>query len=208
MTDQRGWGLFEQHLMPDAVVAFVDGELSPVACDRAASHVARCPYCAAEVSAQRQARAAVRSADVPAVPAALLASLRAIPQEVELPGSPDGLAISQDGQLVAVQRPDRIGVGLPFGAGAPLGSSVKLGEGRVVVGRRMGRRTVQGAGVVVSGLVLGALALVNSGGGVAPDDREELGVDGHPVVTGGGDVRPAGVVVQQVAADLGPLPPR
>jgi anti-sigma factor RsiW len=195
--------------MPDAVVAFVDGELSPAACDRAAAHVARCPYCAAEVSAQRQARAAVRAADTPAVPAALLASLRAIPQEVELPGSQDGLAISQDGQLVVVQRPDRIGTGTgtPFGASAPLGSSVKLGDGRVVVGRRVGRRTVQGAGVVVSGLVLGALAMVHSGGGVTPDDRDEPPVDGHPVLTGAGDVRPAGVVVQQVAADLGPITP-
>jgi anti-sigma factor RsiW len=208
MTDQRGWGLSEQHLMPDAVVAFVDGELSPAACDRAAAHVARCPYCAAEVSAQRQARAAVRSADTPAVPAALLASLRAIPQEVELSGSPDGLAISQDGQLVAVQRPDHLGSGAPLGTSAPLGSSVKLGDGLVVVGRRVGRRTVQGAGIVVSGLVLGALALVNSGGGVAPDNGDEPPADGHPALTGGGDVRPAGVVVQQVAADLSPLPPR
>jgi anti-sigma factor RsiW len=160
MTNQRGgWSLPEQHLMPDAVVAFVDGELSPAACDRAAAHIARCPYCAAEIAAQRQARAAVQAADIPSVPAGLLASLRAIPQEAELPSSPDGLAVTEDGQLVAVQRPERA----PLGSSQPLGSSPKLGEGRVVLGLRFGKRSAQGAGVVVSGLVLGALALVNTG---------------------------------------------
>jgi len=178
MTDRRGsgWGLPEQHLMPDAVVAFVDGELSLTACDRAASHIARCHHCAAEISAQRQARAAVQSADSPPVPAGLLASLRAIPHEVELPASPDGLAVTEDGQLVSIQRPDRVG-SAPFGASVPLGSSPRLGEGRAVLGR-FGRRTAQGAGVVVSGLVLGALVLANSGGGGAPNEQSE---DAPPV---------------------------
>lgn len=207
MTDQRGWGLSEQHLMPEAVVAFVDGELSPTACDRATSHLARCPYCVAEVTAQRQARAAVQAADTPAVPANLLASLRTIPQRVELPTSPDGLAISQDGQLVVAQRP-HTGKAAPLGASQPLGSSVRLGEGGVVLGRRRGRRTVQGAGVVVSGLVLGALALVNSGDAVSPDTRDEPPLDGLQAVTGGSEVRPAGMIIQQVTADLGHIPPR
>ena len=86
MTD-RGWGLSEQHLMPDAVVAFVDGELSPTAWDRASAHIAKCPYCAAEVAAQRQARAAVKEADTPAPSAWLSASLRAIPDKVEMPSA-------------------------------------------------------------------------------------------------------------------------
>jgi len=171
MTEaRRGWGLSEQHLMPDAVVAFVDGELSPTACDRAASHIARCPYCAAEITAQRQARAAVQAADTPPAPAWLLASLRAIPQEIELPSSPDWLAVTEDGQLVAVQRPDRVA---PLGSSQPLGSSPKLGEGRAVLGFRIGRRTASGAGVVVSGLVLGALALVNSGSTPQADQSDE-----------------------------------
>jgi anti-sigma factor RsiW len=162
MTEARrgGWALPEQHLLPDAVVAFVDGELSRTACDRATAHIARCPYCAAEIAAQRQTRATVRAADTPPPPAGLLASLRAIPQEVELPTSPDGLAVTEDGQLVTVQRPDRV---TPIGSSQPLGSSPKLGEGRVVLGFRIGRRSASGAGVVVSGLVLGALALANSG---------------------------------------------
>jgi anti-sigma factor RsiW len=182
----RGWaGLSEQHLLPDAVVAYVDGELCAAAVDRAAAHVARCPYCAAEVGAQRQARAAVQSADTPATPAALLASLRAIPEQVELPTSPDGLAVTEDGQLVTVLRPDRIAA---LGSTPPLGSSTRLGEGRAVLGVRIGRRAAQGAGVVVSGLVLGALALT---GGAGPmDEREEPSAEERPAV----NIQPAELV--------------
>jgi anti-sigma factor RsiW len=165
VTDERGWGLSEQHLLPDVVVAFVDGELSPTAHDRAAAHMARCPHCLADIVAQRQAASAVQSANAPAVPAGLLAALRAIPQQVEVPATPDGLAMTDDGQLVVVQKPDQH---TPFGASAPLGSSARLGEGRAVLGRRPGRRTAQGAGVVVSGLVLGALAFVSTGGDEQP----------------------------------------
>jgi anti-sigma factor RsiW len=157
MTDLRGWGLPEQHLLPDAVVAFVDGELSASAHSRASAHLARCPFCAAEAYAQQQARTAVRDASTPSAPAGLLARLGAIPQEVELPSAPDGLAVTEDGQLVTVQRPDRA----TFGTGPVLGQSRPFGTG----GNRFGsRRARQGAGVVVSGLMLGALALVAPGG--------------------------------------------
>ncbi|MEU7528844.1 zf-HC2 domain-containing protein [Saccharothrix sp. NPDC042600] len=155
MTDLRGWGLPEQHLLPDAVVAFVDGELSASAHSRAAAHLARCPFCAAEAYSQQQARSAVRAAATPSAPESLLARLGAIPQEVELPSAPDGLAVTEDGQLVAVQRPDRVA----FGSGPVLGSSRPFGTGS----RFGGRRARQGAGVVVSGLMLGALALVVPG---------------------------------------------
>ena len=202
MTD-RGWGLSEQHLMPDAVVAFVDGELSPTAWDRASAHVAKCPFCAAEVAAQRQARAAVKEADTPAAPAWLLASLRAIPEKVELPTTPDGLAMTDDGQLVAVQRPDRVA---PFGASQPLGSSPKLGEGRAVLGWRFGKRTAQGAGVVVSGLVLGALALANSGSSPAAEPRDLAPQDVRPAVLGNDTVNvvPVGLVEHAPAAFVRP----
>jgi anti-sigma factor RsiW len=189
MTEGRGG--WSQHLLPDAVVAFVDGELSPTACDRAASHVARCAICAAEISAQRQARAAVRAADTPPPPAGLLASLRAIPQEVELPTTPDGLAVTDDGQLVTVQRPDRVA---PLGSGQPFGTSPKLGEGKAVLGFRFGRRASQGAGVVVSGLVLGALALVNSGSSPVSDSGDDPVLDGRPAV----NVEPAGLYADQL----------
>ncbi|HEY0451916.1 zf-HC2 domain-containing protein [Actinophytocola sp.] len=201
MTDERGWGLSEQHLLPDAVVAFVDGELPPRAHDRAASHMVRCAYCAAEIVAQRQAASAVQSADMPAVPAALLATLRAIPQQVEIPATPDGLAITADGQLVVVQKPDQMPASsVPFGSSAPLGSSAKLGEGRSVLGRRPSRRAAQGAGVVVSGLVLGALALVTTGGGgdepkpqTPPDaNRPAVGADSVQQQAGYVTLRTAG----------------
>ncbi|GGM42822.1 hypothetical protein GCM10012275_12190 [Longimycelium tulufanense] len=167
MNDLRGWALGAQHLAPDAVVAFVDGELSPMARDRAAAHLARCPLCAAEAAAQRQARAAVRGAPTPATPAGLLAALRDIPQHVDLPRSPDNLAVTEDGQLVAMLRSSGRsgdqGENKPIGSAPRIGSSAPLGNGPHVLGRRTGRRVRQGAGVVVSGLVLGTLALVNWG---------------------------------------------
>jgi anti-sigma factor RsiW len=200
MTD-RGWGLSEQHLMPDAVVAFVDGELTPTAWDRASAHVAKCPYCAAEVAAQRQARAAVQEANNLAAPDWLLASLRAIPQNVEVPTAPDGLAMTDDGQLVAVQRPDRV---TALGGSAPLGSSPKLGEGRAVLGWRFGKRTAQGAGVVVSGLVLGALALANSGSSPSATPRETPPNDVRPATLGTHvDVVPVGMIAAVEHAPIG-----
>ncbi|WP_258343005.1 zf-HC2 domain-containing protein [Saccharopolyspora gregorii] len=175
MTVRRGWGLSEQHLALDALVAFVDGELTAGAHDRAAAHLARCPACAAEATAQRQARAAVRSASCPSMSAGLLQALQSIPSSAELPAQPDGLALTEEGQLVAVNpgaRPGR------FGSGAALGSSTPLGGGRQPMGSsaplgstrpdepRGGRGRRAGAGVVFSGLVLGALALVS-----IPDDQ-------------------------------------
>ncbi len=154
MTDLRGWGLPEQHLLPDAVVAFVDGELSASAHTRASAHLARCPFCAAEAYSQQQARTAVRAAETPCAPAGLLARLGAIPEEVDLPSAPDGLAVTEDGRLVTIQRPDRV----TFGTGPVLGQSRPFGTGS-----RFGSRARQGAGVVVSGLMLGALALVVPG---------------------------------------------
>jgi anti-sigma factor RsiW len=182
VTDERGWGLSEQHLLPDAVVAFVDGELTPTACDRASSHAAKCGACAAEIAAQRQASAAVHAANAFSAPAGLLASLRAIPDQIEMPEMPDGLAVTNDGQLVAVQRPDRVAA---LGGTAPLGTSTKLGEGSTVLGRSPGRRAVQGAGVVVSGLVLGALALAaTASGGADPAPRSPASGE-RPAVVGG-----------------------
>jgi hypothetical protein len=171
MSEPRSWNLPEQHLMPDAVVAYVDGELSPLARQRAAEHIAKCPFCASETSTQRQARSAVRSAGDPGTPAGLLAALRSIPVDTELPGGPDNLAISPDGQLVAIQRPERVpglvgrsaGLGEQpmMGSSRPLGAN-PLGQGSAVLRHRApgGRRTVQGAGVVLGGLMLGALAVV------------------------------------------------
>ncbi|MFT7840767.1 zf-HC2 domain-containing protein [Saccharothrix sp. BKS2] len=166
MTDLRGWQLPEQHLLPDAVVAFVDGELSASAHGRAAAHLARCPFCAAEAYSQQQASSAVRAAPTPCAPAGLLARLGAIPEQVELPSAPDNLAVTEDGQLVTVQRPDRV----TFGTGPVLGQSRPFGTGG---GSRLGgRRARHGAGVVVSGLMLGALALVVPGDDPSPSPAQ------------------------------------
>ncbi|WP_190818493.1 zf-HC2 domain-containing protein [Saccharopolyspora pogona] len=186
MTVLRGWGLPEQHLALDAIVALVDGELSPSAQDRAVAHLAHCPACTADAAAQRQARAAVQAAQTPSISPKLLQALQAIPAHADLPSQPDGLALTADGQLVAVARPDRA---KRFGDGATLGSSRPLGGTQQPFGsvspfardvdaapsRRVGRRTRQGAGVVFSGLVLGALAFMN-----LPTDEEGRPVPSAP----------------------------
>ncbi|WP_051264663.1 anti-sigma factor family protein [Nakamurella lactea] len=71
--------VFADHLNFDAVVAFADGEMSMVAYQRAAAHVARCETCAAEVAEQTAARDLLRSAWAPKMPGSLFDQLRSIP---------------------------------------------------------------------------------------------------------------------------------
>ncbi len=125
------WG--QTHLASDAVVAFVDDELSLAAHARATRHLDTCADCAADVREQVQARSALRSADTPALSTSLLHTLRAIPRDAELPGPPAGLAVDADGGLVQMLR-----------SPAPAAVAPR---------RRLG------AGIAVSGLALGALAL-------------------------------------------------
>ena len=140
MTDLRGRGFSDlvadlnagQHLAVDAVVAFVDGELGPVARDRATAHLAVCQSCAAEVAAQCQARSVVRSAQCPPAPADLLAALRDIPYTAALPDAPAGLVVTAEGTFAEISDPSR------FRAG-PLGSSQRWGAGPSVLGRWIGR---------------------------------------------------------------------
>lgn len=153
------WG--QTHLTSDAVVAFVDDELSAPAHDRASRHLEVCPGCAADVAEQRQARSALRSAGGPALSSALLHALHAIPRDAELPGPPPGLAVTRDGRFVQALRvaPD---------AGTPARS-----------GRSRGRL---GAGITVTGLALGAIALTAT---AVPPDAPSRGVFGGPVLDGG-----------------------
>jgi anti-sigma factor RsiW len=165
----------EGHLATEAVVAYVDGELSITADARATRHLAGCTLCTTEVAAQRQARAAVRGATPPAMPASLLAALHAIPHSVELPPGPEGLAVGEDGELVVAQRPHpSLNLAAPLGLSAPLGSGERLGStgldgssGGSGVSGRTARRAL-GAGVVVSGLMLSALALSSLSEPAAP----------------------------------------
>lgn len=71
--------VFADHLNFDAVVAFADGEMSMVAYQRAAAHIARCEACAAEVAEQTSARDLLRTACTPKMPGSLFDQLRSIP---------------------------------------------------------------------------------------------------------------------------------
>ena len=143
------WG--QDHLSAEAVVAYVDGELGERPYDRATRHLAACPECAAQVVAQGQARSALRSARCPSLPSSLMSTLRSIPQVAELPGPPNGLAMSPDGQMVAMLRPEP--TRSPRSSEAP---TVRL-EAPSAQARTL--RTRLGAGAAISGLALGAFAL-------------------------------------------------
>ena len=134
------WG--QAHLSLDAIVAYVDDELAPGAHARAEEHLVRCDECAAEVVAQRHARSVLRAADGPRLPSSLLRSLRAIPDDAELPPPPPGLSVTPDGQFVLLRD-------APSDP-PPDGSA----EHRAV--HRFSRRARIGA---LSGLAFGALAV-------------------------------------------------
>lgn len=110
-----GHALGEEHLGTEALVAFVDGELTPGAHQRATAHVVGCVECSNEVRAQIQARSAVRTAPVPRVPLGLLGALRGIPgagaDRGWVPGSATrgAVVLDENGGWVAVLRPDEFG---------------------------------------------------------------------------------------------------
>ncbi len=108
------WG--QAHLSLDAIVAYVDDELSPGAQVRAQAHLDGCGECRAEVGAQRQARTALRGAGGPCLPSSLLRSLRSIPVETELPPMPPGLGVTADGQFVLLRDVPRADPGAGPGA--------------------------------------------------------------------------------------------
>lgn len=68
-----------EHLAPEAVAAFVDGELGMTAHMRATHHLALCPECVAAVDAQTAARARLRSSGTVSIPTGLLGQLSQIP---------------------------------------------------------------------------------------------------------------------------------
>ncbi len=92
------------HLSPEAIAAFVDGELPRKAVDRAASHLAHCDECRAEVHGQQQAARALREdscADSVSASHRLMQKLRSIPelarQQSEIPESEKHYLIAADG---------------------------------------------------------------------------------------------------------------
>ena len=144
------WG--QDHLSLEAVAAYVDGELAAGPHARATQHLGQCPECAAQVSSQGQARKALRAAGGPCLPSALLSSLRSIPQEADLPGPPPGLAISADGQLVSMLRPEpgfRSEIATPTHHAVPRPPASRPTPSH--------RKLRVGTGVATAGLALGAL---------------------------------------------------
>lgn len=178
------WG--PDHLSLDAVVAYVDDELTAGPHARAQAHLAACAECHAEVVAQRQTRAALRAADCPRLPSSLLRSLRCIPVEAELPPPPAGLGVTADGQFVLLRdvpgdapptaAPSEAG---PSDSGRPDAGSSDAGPVDVSPpddgSRRFSWRARLGA---VSGLAVGALAV---GALTLPDPLPPVG----PGVIGG-----------------------
>ena len=160
------WG--QAHLTLDAIVAYVDDELSPVAHARAQAHLECCGECRAEVVAQRQARTALRGAGGPNLPSSLLHSLRSIPVEAELPPMPPGLGVTADGQFVLLRDVPQAAPGphapiphvpVPHVLLPPVMPTCLRpvsGPGPAAAPRRFSRRARFGA---VSGLALGALAV-------------------------------------------------
>lgn len=172
------WG--QDHLSSDAIVAYVDSELADRPYSRATRHLAECPECATQVVAQGQARSALRSAQCPSLPSSLLSSLRSIPQDAELPGPPADLAMTADGQIVAM-------VGSRPAPRRPVDRLVEAPAGRQPVSRLF----KLGAGAAVSGLALGALAFGAPGVASGPQPSttgNDRGVFNGSVVGGPGVV--------------------
>ncbi|MDF0529033.1 RNA polymerase subunit sigma-70 [Tsukamurella sp. 8F] len=93
-----------QHLAFEAVVAYVDGELRMNAHMRAATHIAECPVCAAEVDAQRQAREMLRESGEISVPRHLLGTLSQIPTAFDAPEFPAYSSTDADTRRAAQGR--------------------------------------------------------------------------------------------------------
>jgi len=145
------WG--QDHLTSDALVAFVDGELTAGAHVRASHHLQVCAECEAEVVAQGQARTVLRSAQSPTLPSSLLSTLHSIPRDADLLAAPPGLAMGADGQFVHTP-----------GAGSNR--------------RRTSQRRMRfGAGVAMSGLalVLGVSSAPTAPAAAPPADRGVFG---------------------------------
>lgn len=123
------------HLTLDAVVAYADGEMSMVSYQRAAAHVALCPQCDAEVRAQLTARSWLRAAEAPAMPTALLDTLRSIP--VALPST--GPDVRPAPERIRGER-----------LAGPLPAHQRAAQ-------RSRRFRFLGAGALVAGLTVGAL---------------------------------------------------
>jgi len=129
--------LFEDHLSVDAVVAYADGEMGLSPYQRAAAHLSRCAECAAEVAEQTAASQFLRSATWPTMPGSLFDALRSIPVALPATGALPGLVVDSAGRVAR----DHHSAGLAGPA------------------HSLGRRFRMGAGALVAGMAVSALAI-------------------------------------------------
>jgi anti-sigma factor RsiW len=197
------WG--QAHLSLDAIVAYVDDELSAGAHARAEEHLAGCPECAAEVVTQRQARSALRTADVPRLPSSLLRTLQAIPVDAELPPPPPGLAVTPDGGDAGsgrhgaprLSRRARLGAlsGLAVGA---LAVGALVAPGASVPSPGEGPRGSVPQSVPARAVLGGPVLDISGSGAVGPDAPAEAGRPAAPS-------DPPGVPAARLAPEATPV---
>lgn len=152
------------HLALEAVVAYVDGELSPGAEARASAHLRACSQCSLDVVAQREAKTLLVGAGGPELPGTLLSRLRQIPFTTDL--QTPNMTLVMYGEDVQWSRsaggsdhngtasgapPDRRPPGRPEAVTRPGSRRPGLSAGRL---RRL-RRGLMGA---MAGLTVGVLA--------------------------------------------------
>jgi hypothetical protein len=186
------------HLADEAVVAYVDDQLPPIARHRAQRHLKLCPDCRRVTEAQREAKTLLLAAPDPLPPAALLARLGDIPMTADLGGGSDlggsdtVLVVDGAGLAFAPAPPPadttpRIIGGGPVGAAGrrprPIGDrggrpgSYPSPRSARPLSRR--RRSLAGA---IAGLAFGVIASTVST--TAPNTAAPASGGGGPVVPG------------------------
>jgi Putative zinc-finger len=157
----------ELHLANVAIAALVDGELSRGARARALDHLARCPECRLQVAVQRQAKAALVEAGVPAVPGGLLSRLADVPMTTDLsaPGGPDGpgssgstLAMSGGELMWAAVDPARPSVAVRGAASGPRRPRNSRPRSYPTIGPARRIRLRRGLAGTLAGLAFGVVA--------------------------------------------------
>jgi hypothetical protein len=162
------------HLAEDALAAYVDGILSPVADERAVRHLRSCAECRSAIDAEREAKALLGATPDPELPAGLLTKLLDVPMTADIGVSDRVLAI--DGEKLGWStRPDtRVMERRSTAAPAPVrGRGPVRPEGVTrPAGRSLrARRTRRGLAVSLAGLAFGVIASAASGsasGAAAP----------------------------------------
>lgn len=153
-----------EHLATEAVVAYVDGELSMTAHQRAAAHLSSCAECSADVDAQQRTRLALRSAPMLTMPLGLRSLLFSIPDGNASPVAaatprippalrPGAIVAHADGGFVAVLKP------------VPQPSAEAPGRSR---------RPFPLAVITVTALAVGVLGAAAMGGGGSTPDRSAI----------------------------------